>query len=348
MTERSEGNLTISIAMATYNGEAFIEQQLSSIAEQTYAPSELVISDDGSSDRTVNILTAFAHEAPWPVRIQRRASRLGYSENFIHTVSRCQCEIVALADQDDVWMPNKVDRCVQEFRAAPHVALVHHASAVIAPSGVRTDETLGPARTRVVPHLQVRTYVAPLGHALVFKRRLATGANSARRPQSRMGGGLMTHDEWIHFLGFCAGPVAELAEPLVLHRRHDANTSIVRRDGLGARIGRVDPQRHRDQLRYASSCDQENAEFVASMMRAEDTADIAGPLGEASVFFRARSELLASRAALSSLGRGRRTAGVVRLLLKGAYRVGAPLGPRALMRDMAGMIERRVEDEPDE
>src|SRR4051794_25585370 len=82
-------NLHISVAMATWNGECFIAEQLQSIADQSRPPDELVISDDGSSDDTVEIARRFARRAPFDVVIISNEERIGYSDNFFRAMRAC-------------------------------------------------------------------------------------------------------------------------------------------------------------------------------------------------------------------------------------------------------------------
>jgi len=79
----------VSIAMCTYNGEAYLGDQLGSIAKQTYPPDELVLGDDGSTDGTLRILDQFSKEAPFPVKVYRNEQRLGPTKNFAKAVLLC-------------------------------------------------------------------------------------------------------------------------------------------------------------------------------------------------------------------------------------------------------------------
>ena len=74
---------SVSIVIATYNGERHLADQLRSILDQTSPPNEVVVSDDGSDDCTLDLVRAFAASAPFPVHIYRNEARLGYSENFL-------------------------------------------------------------------------------------------------------------------------------------------------------------------------------------------------------------------------------------------------------------------------
>lgn len=100
--------MTISIAMATYNGEQYLQTQLDSLASQTRLPDELVISDDGSSDSTIEIAEGFAASSTFDVKVLKNTNRLGYIKNFERALLHCSGEIIALSDQDDIWLPEKL------------------------------------------------------------------------------------------------------------------------------------------------------------------------------------------------------------------------------------------------
>lgn len=99
----------VSIAMATYNGDKFVGDQLDSFANQTVLPTELVISDDCSSDGTIDVVRAFETRAPFPIHIAENKRRLGYTRNFERALSLCKGDIIFLSDQDDTWYPSKID-----------------------------------------------------------------------------------------------------------------------------------------------------------------------------------------------------------------------------------------------
>ena len=105
--------LSVSVAMATYNGARFLDAQFESIAAQTRQPLELVIADDGSSDETVMIAERFAVRAPFEVRILGSPGRRGIVENFMRAARATSGDLVAWSDQDDVWMPGELARCAR-------------------------------------------------------------------------------------------------------------------------------------------------------------------------------------------------------------------------------------------
>lgn len=100
---------TISVALCTYNGEAYLDTQLQSILKQSRLPDELVVCDDDSTDQTPVILKEFANRAPFPVKIVHNTSRLGYNKNFEKALSLCSGELLFICDQDDYWFPEKIE-----------------------------------------------------------------------------------------------------------------------------------------------------------------------------------------------------------------------------------------------
>lgn len=97
-----------SVAMCTYNGEKYLREQLDSIAAQSILPTELVVCDDGSRDQTVTILSEFADQAPFPVKVYENQETLGVARNFFKAIRLCSADWVILCDQDDVWLPERI------------------------------------------------------------------------------------------------------------------------------------------------------------------------------------------------------------------------------------------------
>jgi glycosyltransferase involved in cell wall biosynthesis len=101
--------VTISILLATYNGEKYLPQLLASLEAQTYPPLELVCCDDVSTDGTLGILEEFATRSKIQVKIFQNKNNKGYVKNFLEGFSLCSGDYVALCDQDDVWKPEKLE-----------------------------------------------------------------------------------------------------------------------------------------------------------------------------------------------------------------------------------------------
>ena len=111
--------MKVSVAMAVYNGEKYVRDQIVSILSQLRKDDELIISYDESS---LSILTEFA-QSDKRVKIYDNPYKPGVVKNFQNAVEHCLGDIIFLSDQDDVWLPNKVDKVLREFEN-PHVAVV--------------------------------------------------------------------------------------------------------------------------------------------------------------------------------------------------------------------------------
>ncbi|WP_082442187.1 glycosyltransferase family 2 protein [Sphingomonas sp. Leaf257] len=213
----------IAVAMATYNGARYIREQLESIAAQTLPPVELVVSDDGSTDDTLAIVRAFAAQVPFPVRILDKAERLGFADNFLHAAAACTAPLVALSDQDDVWLPHKL--------ATSHARLRDDASLLAMHRLTLTDEDLRPIGTHdqgiagdhCFTPLEIDPYVTGWGNSMMFRRELVTLVPRADRPRQPQATRPLSHDTWLYVLAAALGRVSHIAEPLILYRQHGAN-----------------------------------------------------------------------------------------------------------------------------
>jgi glycosyltransferase involved in cell wall biosynthesis len=103
----------VSIAMCTYNGAQYLQEQLDSIAAQTQMPDELVVCDDSSSDSTIEILRSFTSNASFPIRLYVNEENLGLCKNREKAISLSTGDIIILSDWDDVWKPNKIEKIVE-------------------------------------------------------------------------------------------------------------------------------------------------------------------------------------------------------------------------------------------
>ena len=116
--------VTISIIMATYNGEKYIKEQLDSILPYLIEGDELIVSDDGSSDSTLNI--AREYQKTYQMIRVTEGEHTGSSTNFASAIPKCKGEIVLFCDQDDWWMPEKLETIRKIFKENPKVELLMH------------------------------------------------------------------------------------------------------------------------------------------------------------------------------------------------------------------------------
>jgi glycosyltransferase involved in cell wall biosynthesis len=215
--------LTISIAMATYNGAKYIREQLDSLAAQTLLPDELIISDDGSTDETISIIEGFMKTSPFPVLVSRNEQRLGYADNFVRAVGLCKSKIIAFCDQDDVWLPEKIATVMAVFQTSDDMAVGHNFG-VIDAAGVVTL----PSYFAYLAHQKLPARLCVKGCTLAFRQTLITACGW---PAPSIG---ISHDVWVATLAEAAGRRSTIADVLISHRIHGANVSgyLAQRDKM--------------------------------------------------------------------------------------------------------------------
>ena len=210
--------------MATYNGARFLREQLDSIAGQTVLPAELVVCDDASADDTVAVVERFQSVAPFPVRVHRNASRLGYRANFMRAMSLCTGDVIALCDQDDVWDAHKIEAALPPLDE-PDTLLSFHEAWIIDEAGRRKDLASIYTVPAVNPPLSLYPLRNPFGFSLLFRRELLSYSDLWDRSVDNLeSASRMAHDQWIFFLASTLGTVAFVDQPLAGYRQHGANT----------------------------------------------------------------------------------------------------------------------------
>lgn len=106
----------VDIVLATYNGESYIAEQLDSIIHQTYTNWKLIIRDDGSNDRTKEILKQYSLKDERIFIIEDNDGNLGFNKNFLTLISKTSAKYISICDQDDVWMPEKVSLSLEKIK----------------------------------------------------------------------------------------------------------------------------------------------------------------------------------------------------------------------------------------
>jgi glycosyltransferase involved in cell wall biosynthesis len=322
---------SISVAMATYNGARHLGAQLRSLAEQARLPSELVVTDDGSTDDTLAILAAFAASAPFPVRVFANPERLGYAANFMRCANLCTGSIIAFCDQDDFWNADKLAVCAARFD--PGVQLVYHNAEIF-----ERDRVLRP----LYPSWQASSnrafglspWFMALGFTLVFRRGLLDFDGLWERSFGYGGDSRLAHDQWISFIGNVCGPVAYVARPLVRYRMHETNVTLKHRSALGELRTNIERSRARAENAAAVLARLEillREEAVAGRPSHESAhlAAAAAELAETASWMRTRAALYGPASPLGNASI------VAKLLTSGAYgaRRDGGLGVKLLLKD---------------
>jgi SAM-dependent methyltransferase len=224
------GHLRISVCLCTYNGEPYLSQLLESLAAQRDLPDELIVSDDGSVDQTLELVAGFAETAPFPVRLVGNRTRLGVAANFAHVLSSASGDLLLPCDQDDVWYENKIAVLKAVFLSEPLIAGAFHDSDLVDEAGRPIGRTSWSAagftrQAREQVHTGaslaylIRHPIVP-GHCLAIARR----ALPAMLPFSDSA----NYDSWCSRLLAAQGRLEVLDVRLVAHRLHAANLVGVR------------------------------------------------------------------------------------------------------------------------
>lgn len=216
--------VSISVAMATFNGANFLPEQLDSIRNQTLTPKELIVTDDGSSDDTVKIVKEFALSSPFPVRVICNPSRMGYRANFMSNFEHHDADVIAVSDQDDIWDIHKLEIAARSF-IDPNVTLFCHDAWLIDDNGKQIGEAdiirLPPSN----PPLSSYPLLNPLGFAIVFRRDLIALSKFWQLSiDTWERGNRMAHDQWLSFIASSYGTIVFSDEKLVHYRQHANNT----------------------------------------------------------------------------------------------------------------------------
>lgn len=231
----------VSVCMATYNGAAWIQGQVDSILAQLHHGDELLIQDDGSRDTTVDVLRSYEDTR---IKIEVNPRNLGVIPTFERVLTRAAGRVVFLADQDDVWLPGKVDAVLAALSRPGVTGVVHDAKIVnerddiIDPSYFAWRHS-GPG---VLKNFLANTY---LGCCMAVRCEVLDVAIPIPRA-------VRTHDGWIGITANAMGRVVFLRTPYLHYRRHGGNVSgmahlgaidmVVRRISLALNLARIAPR----------------------------------------------------------------------------------------------------------
>ena len=206
---------SISIVLASFNGEKYIAAQLRSFIEQTSLPGELIVYDDHSSDATAEIVKKFKEISPFNIKLTVNENNLGYTQNFSNALCSCVGDIVFLSDQDDVWLPTKIEKMLSRFEADPKLQLLIHdldyCKEDLTPIGQTKIE-------RMEGHFDLkRDYVVGMATAVrgSFLRHCL--------PVPKESG--ITHDYWLHSCACAVDGKEIMRDVLALYRRHPTNAT---------------------------------------------------------------------------------------------------------------------------
>jgi len=219
---------TVQICLATYNGEAFISEFLQSLVNQKVKEFEVLVSDDGSTDRTVDIVKSFESELEITIHLTASSVPLGPAKNFIRLLELSSADYVFLADQDDVWLSDKVSVCLQKMEDSkstePNTAKCVFSDYYVVDQDLCVIEKSGLSKVtsyfsvdKLMQSVEYTNFIP--GCTVMVNRKLVDLAINFECNSH-----ILMHDWWLVLVGkYHSGLFMYIQEPLVMYRQHQHN-----------------------------------------------------------------------------------------------------------------------------
>lgn len=212
----------ISVALCTFNGEEYVEEQLLSIIEQTVQVDEIIISDDNSVDKTIEIARKILKDYNIKHEIIINDTRLGVVKNFQQAIGMCMGDIIFLSDQDDIWIKHKVAKILEEFSKNQNLIMVFSDAELINEYGKSLKTRLWSTLDFSIDVLKNKKFIEVL-----LNRSIVTGATMAFKKKlyyhSIPFSNYWIHDGWLALNSSLYGEIVALKDPLIKYRQHSKN-----------------------------------------------------------------------------------------------------------------------------
>jgi glycosyltransferase involved in cell wall biosynthesis len=233
--------------MATYNGEKFIRKQLDSVLNQTCSNLKIYIRDDGSTDQTAAIISEYAQKYPEKIFfIKDNLGNLGVTKNFNELLKHSTAPYISFCDQDDIWLPEKIEKSVARLKEAektvanPHLGeqggwkgFVYSDLKIIDEHDIQTHKSfwkLAKLDPKYFTFSRLLLQNIPHGCTIVMNKAM-------KDMMFPIPEGAILHDHWLSLLAVNFGEAIPMPEPLVLIRNHGGNVTQ-RRSNLSTRLKR--------------------------------------------------------------------------------------------------------------
>lgn len=215
-------NKEYSVALCTYNGEKFIEEQLNSIISQTLPPKEIVISDDGSTDDTLSIAEQILEKSNINYSIVKNLNEKGVTSNFCNAIALCNCDFIFTSDQDDVWLPKKAETILDTFITNENALLVFS-------NGYLVDEKLESLKSDMWSQVGINKKMIRKERwfEYLLKKCLITGATMAFKrnlfDKNETIPKTWLHDGWLSWKAAVNHGLVPCDNMLIMYRQHQNN-----------------------------------------------------------------------------------------------------------------------------
>ena len=205
------------VAIASYNGEKYIQDQIESIISQTAKVDRIFISDDNSTDNTIGIINSLIKKG-YPITLFQNKNNKGYALNFLNCINKCDSEYIFLCDQDDIWKTHKVERMISFInKNLDSLCWMHDCSLTNNKLEIKINSKIQNLREQFM-----NEKAFAMGACMVISKK----AKSYIFPYPENLFKKYGHDNWIWFVLRATEKLKVLEESLMLYRRHEKNTSI--------------------------------------------------------------------------------------------------------------------------
>lgn len=229
--------MSITVVMATYNGERYIREQLDSIIKQTQKPQRIIVVDDCSNDKTVSIIHDVLKNSEVSYEVIEHKKNQGVAQSFMDGIALADTEYIFLADQDDYWFPVKIKNMMEVICEEDDFSMVVCNAYITDDKLVETGKTMF-EYIELPLEFDKDKCVLSSDEALelLLKRNYATGMCMLIRKSRLMDvfpfPDVMVYDSWLAWKLALSGTVVFIQTPYVLYRQHSENV-------VGAKKSRV-------------------------------------------------------------------------------------------------------------
>ena len=215
----------VDVLIATYNGERFLAEQIESILKQTWQDFRILIHDDGSTDKTVEIIDEFVSRYPDKMIRMKDTVKCGSAvKNFMHLSQYSEADYIMYCDQDDYWLPNKIELTLAkmqelETKAGKDIPILVFSTYALADENLKLlsykEKNMQIASCHLeLSRLVVQNYVT--GCLMMVNKRLLTLAGEYHE-------GILMHDWWFALIASAMGEICHIKDVTMLYRQHTDN-----------------------------------------------------------------------------------------------------------------------------
>lgn len=257
-------NNQVDILLATFEGSKYLEEQLESILAQSHLYLHLWVRDDGSSDQTLSILQKWTQTYPQKMTLLPTKEHFGVKGNFSELMKQSQAPYIMFADQDDKWLPNKVEVSLNQLKTmetqyGPHLPLLVHTDLKVVDHNLETIANsfwryagLKPKQASLNRLLSQNIIT---GCTILMNRALVNSAYPIPKEA-------IMHDWWLALIASCLGHIQFIDQPTLLYRQHNSNDIGAKKYGLWPFLHKSSSQTHQK-----TQCIQQTYQQAGCLLR---------------------------------------------------------------------------------